>query len=183
MSIHLETERLILREWKDEDRGPFARMNGDPMIMEYFPRRLDEKASDRLVNRFQKHFRQYGYGPYAVESKDSGEFMGFVGLHHVEIDVPFAPAVEIAWRLDYEYWGHGYATEASHKVLAHAFGELGLKEIVAFAVYDNSRAIHVMEKLGMKRDEKGDFKYPGLRKDHPLGQFVLYRLRKKDYQP
>lgn len=182
MSIEpLETERLILREWKDEDRSIFARMNGDPMIMEHMPRALDEKASNKLVDRFQKHFKEHGYGLYACERKSDGAFMGFVGLETVIIDVPFKPAVEIAWRLDYEYWGHGYATEAAQRVLQHAFEELNLKEIVAFSVHDNARAIHIIEKLGMKRDPKGDFDYPGLAKGHPLGRFSLYRLKRKDY--
>lgn len=175
----LSTERLILRNWKPDDRVPFARMNADHMIMEYFPRKLDEKASNRLVERFQKHIDEHGYGPYAVEHKDSGEFIGFVGLHNVEMDVPFAPAVEIAWRLDYGYWGKGYATEAARAVIQQAFSALSMKEIVAFAVHDNTRAIHIMEKLGMLRDPKGDFDFPGMKKDHPLGRFVLYRLNKK----
>lgn len=179
--IHIETDRLILREWTNEDKPPFARINGDPIIMEYFPRRLDEKDSNRLVERFQKHFKEHGYGPYVMQHKETGAFMGFVGLHHVEFQAAFTPAIEIAWRLDYEYWGQGYATEGAHAVLDHAFHKLGLKEVVAFTVHDNTRSIHVMEKLGMKRDPKGDFDYPALRKNHPLGHFVLYRITKKDF--
>ncbi len=173
--IHLETPRLILREWRDEDLEPFARMNADPLIMEYMPRSLDESASNRLVSRFKKHFKKYNYGLYALELKSSGEFMGFVGLNNVEFDAAFTPAVEIAWRLDYGFWGKGYATEAAQAVLDHAFGKLLLKEIVSFTVFDNERSIHVMKKIGMLRDEAGDFDYPSLRKGHPLGRFVLYR--------
>jgi RimJ/RimL family protein N-acetyltransferase len=179
--VSLETERLILRQWKPEDRKPFARMNADPVIMEYMPRALDEKASDKLVLRFQEHFKAHGFGLYAIERKEDGAFMGFVGLNTVEFEAHFTPAVEIAWRLDYEYWGQGYATEAARRVIEHAFDELKLKEIVAFSVHDNSRAIHIMEKLGMRHDPKGDFDYPSLRKGHPLGRFVLYRLSRKDY--
>lgn len=180
--VHIETERLILRQWKDEDLPDFARMNSDPIVMEYFPRRLREEDTSNLVARFQKHFKKHGYGLYAVENKETNAFMGFVGLNNVDDKMPFAPAVEMAWRIDYEYWGQGYATEAAQAVLDHTFSELGLEEIVAFAVHDNTRAIHLMEKLGMKRDKKGDFKYPALRKDHPLGGFVLYRLSKKDHE-
>lgn len=179
---HLETDRLILREWREEDFEPFARINNDPLIMEYFPRRLADKDSDKLAKRFQAHFKKYGYGPYVVQNKEDGAFMGFVGLQKVESDVPFKGAVEIAWRMDYEYWGKGYATEAALAVLHHAFTELGLKEVVAYAVHDNTRAIHVIEKIGMKQDPKGDFHYPGLPKDSALGNFVLYRMTKADYQ-
>ena len=182
MKTHIETDRLILREWKESDRESFARINADPMIMEFFPRRLSEDDSNRLAARFQDHIKDHGYGFYAVELKRTGEFMGFAGLDNVDEKMPFAPAVEIAWRLDYGFWGKGYGTEAASAVLEHAFTNLKLKEIVAYAVYDNSRAIKLMEKIGMKRDEKGDFDYPHLPKGHPLGRCVLYRATKRQYQ-
>jgi RimJ/RimL family protein N-acetyltransferase len=175
----LETERLILREWKNEDSEVFARMNGDPLVMEYLPRVLDARASAKLMDRFKAHFKEHGYGLYAVERKEDGAFIGFVGLDNVTFEAHFTPAVEIAWRLDYEYWGKGYATEAAQAVIKHAFNTLKLKEIVAFTVHDNERMIHILEKLGMKKDEKGDFDYPLLAKGHPLGRFVLYRLKPK----
>lgn len=177
----LETPRLVLREWCDGDFEGFARMNADPIIMEYLPRALDEDASKRLMGRFKAHFKKHGYGLYALERKDDQRFMGFVGINHVDFEADFTPAVEIAWRLDYEFWGQGYATEAAQKVLEFAFCELELSEIVSFTVHDNTRAIHVMEKIGLKRDIGGDFDYPTLKKGHPLGRFVLYRLRRSQY--
>src|SRR5262249_19148536 len=105
---YIETERLILRDWKDEDVAPFARMNADPIIMEYFPRRLAEKDTKKLVKHFRDHFKKYGYGPYAVELKKDQSFIGFVGLDKVPFQAKFTPATEIAWRLDYAYWGQGY---------------------------------------------------------------------------
>lgn len=176
---YIETERLILRDWKEEDKPHFARMNADPVIMEYFPRRLDEKDSNHLVEKFQKHFNKHGYGPFAAELKETGEFMGFIGLHNVEFKSSFTPATEIAWRLDYGHWGKGYATEGAQAALDYALKDMKLKEVVAFAVHDNIRAIKIMEKIGMMRDPDGDFDYPALRKDHPLGRFVLYRAGRK----
>lgn len=178
MTIHIETERLVLREWRDEDLHPFARMNGDPLVMEYLPRVLDEKATARHMKEFQKHFKKHGYGLYAVEIRDSGEFAGFVGLNTVSFKAAFTPATEVAWRLDYEYWGKGYGSEAAMAVIQHAFDKLALKELVAFTVHDNDRSTHLMEKIGMTRDEKGDFDYPALKKGHPLGRFALYRIVK-----
>lgn len=177
-TIHIETERLILREWKDEDLEDFARMNADPIVMEYLPRLLDDKASKRHMAEFQKHFKKNGYGLYAVELKDTEEFCGFVGLSNVEIDVDFAPAVELAWRLDNEHWGKGIASEAARAVIEHAFNDLDLKELVAFTVHDNTRMIHVIEKLGFEYVKGADFEYPALRKGHPLGSFVLYKMKK-----
>lgn len=177
----IETQRLILRQWQDEDRPHFARINADPLIMEYMPRLLPPADSDKLVERFKKHIKKHGYGMYAVERKEDGAFIGTVGLNNVEFKAAFTPAVEIAWRLDYGAWGHGYATEAARALIEYAFSELKLKEILSFTVHDNTASTHMMEKLGMTRDVKGDFDYPGMRKDHPLGKFVLYRLRQKDY--
>ena len=182
MKTHIETDRLILREWKEDDKEAFARINADPMIMEFFPRQLGEDDSNKLADRFQKHIEDHGFGFYAVELKKTGEFMGFAGLDNVDSRMPFAPAVEIAWRLDYGFWGSGYGTEAATAVLEHAFTKLKLKEIVGYAVHDNSRAIKLMEKIDMKHDAKGDFDYPSLPVGHPLGRFVLYRITKKQYQ-
>lgn len=178
----LETDRLILREWREEDREHFARMNADAMVMEFLPRALDRKASDKLMERFKGHFKKHGFGLFALESKDSGEFIGFVGLENVSFEASFAPAVEIAWRLDYEFWGRGYATEAGRRVLQYAFDDLKLKEVVAFTVHDNERTIRIMEKIGMTRDPKGDFDYPLLPAGHPFGKFVLYRMKAKDFK-
>ena len=175
MTKHIETERIILREWEDEDRPHFARMNGDPLVMEYLPRSLNEKESDHLVDKFQEHFDKHGFGLYALERKEDGAFMGFTGLQHVPFKADFTPAIEIAWRLDYEFWGKGYGTEAAQAVIDHGLNALELSEIVAFTVHDNVRGIGVMENIGMTRDTDGDFTYPNMSKDHPLGSFVLYR--------
>lgn len=175
MTIILETDRIKLRRWEDSDREPFARMNNDPLIMEYFPRPLTEADSNRLVDRFIKHFDKHSYGLYVLERKEDGAFMGFTGLQKVPFKAPFTPATEIAWRLDYEFWGKGYASEAAAAVLKHGFDDVGLKEIVAFTVFDNKRSLGVMEKIGMTSVKGGEFRYPGLSDDHPLGAFVLYR--------
>lgn len=183
MSTILNTQRLTLRHWKDEDREPFSRINADSIVMEYMPRVLPPADSDKLIDRFEKHFKKHGYGMFAVERKDDNVFVGTVGLNHVEFKARFTPAIEVAWRLDSDFWGQGYATEAARAVLDYAFNTLGIEEIVSFTVHDNTRSIHVMEKLGFVRDEKGDFDYPTLPKGHPLGRFSLFRLSAKSYQP
>jgi len=175
MSTYFETDRIIFRDWQESDREHFARMNSDPVIMEYMPHPLNEKQSDKLVEHFQTHFDKHGFGLYALERKEDGAFMGFTGLQNVPFKAAFTPATEIAWRLDYEYWGQGYASEAAQAVLAHGFDALGLAEIVAFCVHDNTRSIGVMKKIGLNQVEDGEFRYPGLSNDHPLGSFVLYR--------
>lgn len=179
MTVYIETERLKLRDWQDSDLAPFARMNADPLIMEYYPRTLNEKASNRLVKNFQNHINKHGYGFFAIESIETSQFIGFTGLGTVKLDVPFTPATEIAWRLDYGAWGKGYGTEAALACAQQGFNTYALKEIVAFSVSDNTRAVHMMEKIGMTRDAKGDFIYPGLTKEHRVGNYALYRLKKQ----
>lgn len=179
MKTYLKSERLIFREWSDEDREPFARMNADPLVMQYLPRSLNEKESNHLVDKFQKHLEKHDYGFFAVEVAETGGFAGFVGLNRVPFEAPFQsseiPPVEIAWRLDYEVWGQGYGSEAAKAVLDFGLNDLDLEEVVSFTVHDNARSIHMMEKIGMKRDKGGDFHYPTLPDGHPLGDFVLYR--------
>lgn len=178
MGVKRETDRMIFRDWREEDLEHFARINGDPLIMEYYPVRLDEKASAKLMKHFQEHIDKNGYGFYAVEEKKSGDFMGFAGLAQVPKSLPFAPAVEMAWRLDYNFWGKGYATEAAHFLMQMGFEELGLKEIVAFCVVEHERASAVLEHLGFKTSPKDNFMYAPQRSQKDKDEYKLYRLKK-----
>jgi len=174
----LRTERLILRRWRAADRELFAMMNADPKVMEYFPAVLSRAESNTLVDWVERHFAERGFGPSAAELKDSGEFIGFIGLSVPRFEAAFTPCVEIGWRLAAEYWGRGLATEGARAVVEHAFSELALKEIVSFTTVGNSRSRHVMEKLRMTHDAADDFDHPSLPAGHALRRHVLYRLRR-----
>ncbi|OTA14894.1 GCN5 family acetyltransferase [Xenorhabdus vietnamensis] len=181
MIVELETERLYLRAWKKEDREPFFRLNSDHEVMEFFPSTLTEEQSNTFIdNCIRKFETQGGWGLWAVELKQSGEFIGFVGLNIPNIEFPFSPFVEIGWRLDKPFWGQGYACEAAHRVFDFAFREIGLEEVVAFTTVSNYRSESVMKKLGMIRDEK-TFLHPGLERNHPLREHVLYRLLRSGF--
>ncbi|WP_460805902.1 GNAT family N-acetyltransferase [Microbulbifer agarilyticus] len=169
-----KTERLQLRQWRDSDRAPFAAMNADPVVMEYFPKLLNREESDAGVDRQIAHIDKHGWGFWAVETLAEKQFIGFVGIKNVTDDMPFAPAVEIGWRLAPTAWGKGYATEAARASLEYGFTRLGLKETVSFAVAGNLRSRAVMEKLGMVRED--NFLHPGLPSGHPMQEHVLYRL-------
>jgi RimJ/RimL family protein N-acetyltransferase len=173
----IETPRLHLREWRALDRAPFARMNADPRVMEFFPSVLSREQSDALADRAEKHFRERGFGPWAVELRESGQFIGFTGLMIPAFDAPFMPAVEIGWRLSQESWGQGLATEAARAAVRYGFDVLGLDEIVAMTVPSNIRSRRVMENLAMTRDPSDDFDHPELPQGHHLRRHVLYRLR------
>ena len=173
----LRTERLLLRRWRPEDSEPFARLNADPQVMEYFPATLTRAQSDELIERIEDSFRSDGFGLWAVEMPGEIELAGFVGLINQKSEqLPFAPAVEVGWRLSRESWGRGIATEAARASVAFGFGELGLEEIVSFTTVANTRSRAVMERLGMRRDPAEDFIHPSLEPDHPLAPHVLYRV-------
>ena len=151
-------------------------MNADPNVMEFFPAPLSSPQSDALVAKIERHFRKYGFGLYAVELKDDGGFVGFIGLSVPAFHAHFTPCVEIGWRLAAEVWGSGYATEGARKVLAFGFEQLGLAEIVSFTVPGNLRSRRVMGRIGMTRNPADDFDHPALPEGHPLRRHVLYRL-------
>jgi RimJ/RimL family protein N-acetyltransferase len=173
----LETERTLLRPWRDEDRAPFAALNADPEVMACFERPLSTAESDALVGRIRAELDRRGAGLWAVERRDleSPCFVGFCGLSVPTFEAPFLPAVEVGWRLARSAWGHGLATEAARAAIAHGFS-IGLPEIVSFTSPRNTRSLRVMAKLGMRRDASGDFEHPRVSVGHPLRPHVLYRI-------
>jgi RimJ/RimL family protein N-acetyltransferase len=158
------TRRLVLRGWRHDDLGPWAAMNADPAVREHLGPLLTRDEAAASMRLFQQDLDRKGYGFWAVEVRDTGEFVGFTGLDDVDDDVPFT-GVEIGWRLARPAWGHGYATEAARAVLDHGFGTIGLDEILAIATATNIRSHAVMARLGMTRVEEFD------------GQ-VVYRIRR-----
>jgi RimJ/RimL family protein N-acetyltransferase len=187
--IEFETERLCLRQWIESDREPFARLNADSRVMEFFPSILDRAASDAMIDRIQKSIIDRGWGFWAVESKQDQQFIGYVGLHIPTADLPFSPCVEVGWRLAFEYWGKGYATEAAQAALRVGFvggafpsgNRLELSEIVSFTAINNHRSSAVMERLGMNREAE-TFEHPSLPIGHPLREHCLYRLSREKWQ-
>ena len=172
----LTTPRLVLRPWREEDRAPFARMNADPAVMEFFPRSLSREESDALVDRIVGRFAAEGFGFWAVEVPGETVFAGFVGLSRPAFQAHFTPCVEIGWRLARAHWGRGYAGEGARAALEFGFRHAALREIVSFTTVTNFRSRRVMEKIGMTRDEADDFDHPMLAEGHPLQRHVLYRL-------
>jgi RimJ/RimL family protein N-acetyltransferase len=180
--IHVETRRLTLRDWVDADAEPFAAINSDPRVMEFFSRPLDRAESGAFLARNRADIAANGYGLYAVEVKESGTSIGYVGLARPTFAAHFTPAVEIGWRLAREAWGQGYATEGARAVVDHAFGPLGLAALVSFTAEWNRPSRRVMEKIGMTHDPADDFLHPRLPAGHKLSRHVLYRLSREDWQ-
>jgi RimJ/RimL family protein N-acetyltransferase/8-oxo-dGTP pyrophosphatase MutT (NUDIX family) len=173
----ITTQRLILRPWKEADFDSFAQLNADPSVMEYFPGLLSRKESDRLAERICLNIKEQGWGFWAVSIPDVADFIGFIGLAPVKFVTDFTPAIEVGWRLAYDFWNKGYATEGARAALKYGFETLRLDEIVSFTAMDNRRSRHVMEKIGMYHDEKSDFDHPKLPEEHPLRRHALYRIK------
>lgn len=171
--VVLSGERVVLRPWRAADKAAFRRMGANPRVMEFLPGLLDTAQSDALAERIAGTLERRGWGWWALEVPGVAEFGGFVGLGEPAYQMPFGPAVEVAWRLDEPLWGHGYATEAARLALNFGFQELGLAEIVSFTAIVNGRSQAVMRRLDMRAC--GEFDHPALPEGHWLRRHVLYR--------
>lgn len=170
----IETERLILREWGEEDIAPFAEINRDPAVMEFFLSPLSEEESLGFYRRIVGEFAECGFGLYAVQLRRSGEFIGYTGFHRFDFEAEFSPGVEIGWRLASGHWGHGYATEAARACIAYARDKRLLLRLHSFTSVLNLRSQRVMQKAGMEK--AGHFLHPALPPGHRLSRHVLYTL-------
>jgi len=175
----ITTERLILRPWKDEDLLPFAEMNADPRVREFFRSVLTSEQSDAEAMHIHAAYVRDGFSMFAAQLAATGEFVGFIGLVTMTFPIPSVaqPAVEIGWRLARKHWGKGLATEGARATLRYAFETLKLPEIVAITVPANLRSRHVMDKIGMKHHPELDFDHPRIPEGHPMRAHVLYTIR------
>lgn len=145
----VETQRLVLRTWQSDDRAAFAMINADPAVTEHVARLpLSREQSDAFVDRIEASWLHRGYGLYAVESRMSGELVGFCGLSHHRA---LPDEVEVGWRLARAAWGRGLGTEAALVCRDLAFDRLGLDRLISVTIEANVRSSRVMEKLGMSR--------------------------------
>ncbi len=172
----IDTPRLRLRPWRASDREGWVAMSADPRVMEFFPRTLDRTEALEQVDRFAKRLHDDGYGFWALEIANGAPFAGIIALIDVPSDLPFAPALEVGWRLAPEAWGNGYATEGARALLDFAFATLGREEVVSMTAASNVRSRRVMVKLGMTRDPADDFDHPRVPVASPLRRHVLYRI-------
>ncbi|MDB0005822.1 GNAT family N-acetyltransferase [Ilumatobacteraceae bacterium] len=170
------TDRLLLRNWQIDDLDAFAEMNADPVVMATIGPVMTRSESEAMLTRIGRHFEEHGFGLWCVVR--DGEPVGFCGLM-----VPwFMDGVEIGWRLRSASWGQGFATEAARSVLAYAFDDLGLDEVVSFTAAINDRSQRVMGRIGLERDHDADFDHPAIAESNPLREHVLYRMDSARYR-
>ena len=172
---YIETERLILRDWLESDRGVFQKMNADPEIMRYFPKTSSAIETDNFILAIQRELKESGYGLYAVEVKETGAFIGFIGFHKASFKASFTPCIEIGWRLNKTAWGKGYATEGAKACLQYGFEILGFEEVYSFTAAVNTSSENVMRKIGLQY--VATFDHPSVAKESHLSKHVLYKTR------
>lgn len=160
----IETERLLLRQWRPGDKNTFADLNADPVVMRHFPDTLSRRESDAMVDRMSSKLSEQGWGLWATEVVSTGRMIGFVGLSSPGWETSFTPCVEVGWRLERGAWGRGYAPEAATAVLAFAFTQVELPndEVVSFTTEANTNSRRVMDKIGLHHDPTRDFDHPTL---------------------
>ena len=172
------TERLVIRNYRDEDRAVFAAIGRNPLARVYHRSLLTPGETDAFIERQIETVHHMGCGYAAVERKADGVVVGDVGIRYVPEGIPFSPDAhfDIGWQLDPKYFGKGYASEAARGWLDHGFRELRLDQVVAYAAAINIPSISVMKRIGMIRDPARDFDHPKTPKDDPLSRQIVYSI-------
>jgi ribosomal-protein-alanine N-acetyltransferase len=156
MEVILETDRLVLRQYVEEDAEAFFELNSDPRVLRFVPdaQLLDlEQARQILIDHPIADYRKHGFGRGACILKSTGQQIGFAGLKYMEeLD-----EVDVAFRLLPAYWAQGLATEAALASVRYGFAKLGLKRIIGLAMPENLASIRVLEKTGLHYTEEVSF--------------------------
>jgi RimJ/RimL family protein N-acetyltransferase len=177
--IERDTARLRLRQWREADRAPFAALNGDREVMAHFPSALTRSQSHALHDRLRDALAHRGFGLWAVERREDARFLGFVGLMPAPDELPFAPAVEIGWRLARAGGGAGYATQDPRETLGVAVESHEQPQLGAVTASTNERSAAVMRRLGMREDRP--FEHPRVAPGHRLRAHRLFRIARGDF--
>jgi RimJ/RimL family protein N-acetyltransferase len=142
----LQTERLILRMLRDSDLEAYATMCADAEVMRYIGagNTLSRSEAWRNMALVLGHWQLRGYGLWAVEEQQTGEFVGRIGCWNPD----GWPDFEVGWMLRREFWGRGYATEGARAAAQFAFSELGQAHVISLIQPGNDASIRVAERLG-----------------------------------
>ncbi len=174
-NVIIQTDRLNLRTWTSADVPLLSKINQDKNVMEFFPALQDSKTTQQKIQRYNLDIEETNFGLFATEIRASGDFIGFIGLNRTTFKSFFTPCIEIGWRLAFEHWGNGYATEGARACLQYGFRELKLSEVYSFTAVSNFRSENVMKKIGMTKI--GEFDHPKLPEKHWLQKHVLYKIK------
>ncbi len=174
--FRLETDRLVLREWRDTDRVPFHAINTDPRVMKFLGPLMTLEDIDALIARLRKMQAEHGHCFWAAERKEDGRLIGWCGLIRGGKDTPIENRVEVGWRLAFDMWGQGYAREAATAAIDWAFAHLPDDDVWAITVNDNDKSWGLMERLGMVRHAELGFQHPNVPEGSPLKAHITYSI-------
>jgi RimJ/RimL family protein N-acetyltransferase len=173
MAFRLETERLVMREWRDDDLDAFHAINSDPRVMETLGPVKSREEVKALIERLQKQQQKDGVCFWALDAKTDDRLIGWCGMIRGDHS-PIADKLEIGWRLAYDSWGKGYITEAAKACIAWAAAEFPDEAVWAITSKNNARSRAVMERLGMTHLSNLDFDHPHVDPDSNLLRHVTY---------
>lgn len=178
-SFIFTSKRLGFRAYKASDQLPFRLLNQDKEVMKYFPFLLSDQASDDFLERINNALLMDGYGFFAVELIETGQFIGFIGLQKTNFESEFTPCIEIGWRIRKEFWNQGYATEGAKACLKYGFKDLNFEEILSFCPEVNLASERIMQKIGMKK--QGEFLHPKILDYPDISSCVWYQITAKQF--
>lgn len=174
--IAVETERLILRGWRDADLKPFAAMCADPRVMDTLGPLMSEDEVAAMIGRVENIRREHGYTFWAVERREDGAFLGWCGVKPGPAGIPIEGEMEIGWRITADEWGKGYAREAAQATLDWVWANTDAPLVSAITSTGNHRSWGLMERIGMVRALDEDFDHPNVPDGSPLKRHVTYRI-------
>lgn len=174
--FRLETDRLILRDWREGDRTGFHAINSDPRVMRFLGPLLSLDDVDALIARMRAMQADLGHCFWALERKADQRLIGWCGLIRGAKNTPIENRVEVGWRLAFDAWGQGYAREAAEAAIDWAFSRLADDSVWAITVHDNGKSWGLMERLGMERQTDLSFDHPNVPEGSPLKQHVTYTI-------
>ena len=177
--MNVQTDRIRLRPWREEDLSGFRSLNADKDVMRFFPALLAPEDSDKLAASFQAGILRHGFGIWVLELPGLSSFAGVVGLNVPSFD---SSLVEVSWRLHKAFWGQGFATEAAAAALETGFSRFSLVTICSVTSVLNSASEKVMQRLGMEHNPENDFDHPALPAGHPLSRHVLYHMTRRRWK-
>jgi RimJ/RimL family protein N-acetyltransferase len=171
----IETPRLILRSWTEDDVPEFVRVTNTPAVMQYLGGVQTPDSFQGACARAQASQAQNGFSFWLVERRDDGALLGFCGLKIGNVG-PVTGEIEIGWRLREDAWGQGYAREAASATLDWAWRHLACTRIVAVTLRENTRSWGLMERLGLCRAPELDFEHPDFPPGHICRSHIAYAI-------
>lgn len=172
----IETERLVLRGWRDADLDPFHAMCSDPRVMATLGPLMTRDETEALIRRNADFEARLGYTFWAVERRGDGTFLGWCGVKPGAAGTPIEGEVEIGWRIAADHWRKGYAREAAAATLDWVWAHTDAPAVAAITSMGNAASWSLMERLGMTRAPEDDFDHPNVPEDSPLLPHITYRI-------